>query len=285
MKFKVLKYLVISCFLLVLQGCSKKLNGDVFVLNIDGSSKKLALVDVYAIPAKNVVGFEKTTKEKYTKEKADVMSGFAAIDLKSLHEEDRVLNNQSRESLLRLVKRAQMGLYYAADPVGDVLKEKQDKNNEALNSKMVSNFNRADVVALYKKLQAITAITFYSEEVKSYLTDSSVVKAVTDSEGKFSMNLTADNVVLVAVSKDMERNTVRLWLVNFKSGEKKVTLSDANSFEKRCPTCLLSGIEKTDENLLALAAAISIFPKKNNLEDRSFEREWIFDKAKKCSFI
>ena len=79
--------MVIACSLFVLQGCSKKLDGDIFVLNNDGSSKKLPLVDVYAVQLNALIEFEKVANIKRDKDKADVMTTFASLDLKGLNEQ------------------------------------------------------------------------------------------------------------------------------------------------------------------------------------------------------
>lgn len=288
MKLKALALVVVAGSLLFLQGCSRKLEGDVFVLGDNGTARKLPLVDIYAVPLSALSDFEKVANTKRDKEKAEVMATFASLDLKSLNEEHIAIKNVEADLLLRDLDRAAKGFsQFAADPVGDALKDKLRKRDEDLNQKIIAKFKAADVDGLYKKIKGIAPINFYSQEIKSYLTDASIFKVTTDAEGKFAMTLKGDDLVLVAIALGKDGTPGNFWLVKLPAADEKVTLSDANSFEKGCPSCLLAGTDKSldsGEALSLTAYVISAYPKKSSFE-LSKERSWIFDYGKRAGLI
>lgn len=289
MIFRTFGLVVVACSLLGLQGCSKRLDGDVFVLNKDGSSNKLALVDVYAVPLNALTEFEKVANAKRDREKAEVMATLASLDLKGLNEEHIAVLEIGRRVFAREVDRTLKGIsdFIGSDPVGEALSDKHRKMDVELNKKIIAKFKASDVNALYKKVQSLAPSDFYPQEIKSHLTDASVKKVVSDSDGKFTMDLKSEDVVLVAIAKGKDGNPVHFWLVKLPANEKRITLSDANSFEKGCPTCLLAGTDKTLDPAKELPMAVYVigtYPTKNDYE-LSKERVWIFDFAKKANLF
>lgn len=278
MRFRILNLFIFLPTLFVLQGCSQNINGDVFELRADGSSKKLASVDVYAIPLKSVAAFERIANTKRDKKKAEVLASFASLsfDLKAFHEEHLAVEQAQTEIFIQDIKK---GYIYSKPPV--------TKREEDLNQKMIDKFMKFDVESLYKKMNSLNPIYFYSQEIKKYITDTTTQKTVTDSEGKFNLNLSFDEAVIVALTKD-NYGTNRLWLVRLEPNAKRITLSDANSFEKGCPTCLLSDIDNTltaREKLSTAAYEISQFPKEKYKHRHRENRESLFKFAKEADLI
>jgi hypothetical protein len=245
-------------------------------------------VDVYAVQLNALIEFEKVANIKRDKDKADVMTTFASLDLKGLNEQHLAVTKGETDLLLRQISRIEKGIaYYMPDPVGDALRQKQDKRDDELNQKIIAKFKASDVEGLYKKVNSLAPIVFYTQEIKSYLTDASVQKVVSDSEGKFTMSLKGDDVVLVAIAKGKNGDPAHFWMVKLPADDKKVTLSDANFFDKGCPTCSLTGTDKTLDSAKELSMAayiISAYIMKEPYK-LSKERSWIFDYAKKANLI
>lgn len=283
MRIGTLRSLIFLLSLLLLQGCSQSISGDVFVLNNkDGTARKLPLVDVYAVPFSKLANFESLSNAKRDAEKKEVLIKLDSLDLKSLFQEHTAIKKGEVDILIHQID---MGSDF--HPSVTAMRSKQYKKIEDLNKKLTNKFKELDVESLNTKVKNLNPIEFYAHEIKNFLTEVPTQKTVTDSEGRFNLTLPSEETVLVAISKDNNGETSHLWLVRLVHGEKKVTLSDANSFEKGCATCLLRGIDKTlvrGEGLPGLLYSIASYIKVTAYGLSSF-RELIFSYAERAKLI
>ena len=269
-------------------GCSSKIDGDVYVLDENGTSNKLASVDIYAVPSKELESFEKMVNAKRDKIKDECLSVVPAYGLKIFFQEKNVLDREDSGLVSRWLNTlATTGREY--DPARSKLQEKLLDKYLSLNSRMKEAFGSAKAQDVYAKFSELHPVNFYSTEVAPLLNGSQVLKTSSTADGKFSLELPSSEFVLVAVTGNQKNQKRHLWMIKLTSKDKTVTLSDANKFDKQCSNCFLQKVDLSlswGEPLGRGFHAVSYFDEKFtpglNYKD---ERNALFDETKKAGFF
>jgi hypothetical protein len=275
--FKIVVLFVAMMFLSILQGCSSKVDGDVYIRAKGGTANKLALVNIFAVPIKDLEHYENATSAKAEKIKAEVLASIPSSTLKSLYSE--------HVALLEEASRLQHSEYEAMasgrgsfDSGRKKLQDKLYDNKQTLEMKLLTALTDAKVNDSYARLNSIAPIAFYQSEIAPLLNGAQVVKTVSDADGKFTLELPRGDYVLVGIDGDRS-----LWLVKINSKENKVTLSDANAFDSGCTNCLVKTVDKSVAAGGSLSMAVYVMSEFANGNDRKIKP--LFEYAKKAGLI
>ncbi len=206
----------------------KELTGEVFVVTNSGQSIKLGLVEVTALSEQKLATCinEKTRDwtEKYkkmyqeytwAKEDSNLFGGF----------------NPHLALYKQLAEGMKMG-YIAYDY------EKLNKSENAYKESIVKTVKReSNLNFLKKEYTLLKKGAFVMDCVKS----DTVTKAISNADGQFSMKVPNEKIALFATSSRNIAGEVEdyYWLNWVDKDEKHVMLSNNNTYETLCPTCVV----------------------------------------------
>ncbi|MCX7085175.1 MAG: hypothetical protein NTY69_06505 [Methylococcales bacterium] len=235
----ILKILSTLLIVTLLTGCmEKELVGEVFIVTNSGQSVKLGLVDVIAISENNIRNCIKEKKPQWI-EKNNV------ITKEYLTNKEYYENHKSLIHTLQVIIEMHMELLAA----GHIDTAEQAKNNE--NDVKYLHELEVQFEELSEKFNKIKMV--YDNYQKGdflleCITNNTLAKSTTNADGKFAIKVPNEKVAMYAFSKRkvFDETEVYYWLNWVDKDENNIIISNNNTYETSCPSCIVKLSELTN---------------------------------------
>lgn len=232
-----MKHLIHIVILFTLTGCNKNINGEVFVVTKSGQSIKLGLVEVIALSEKKLTScIDEKTLDWATKHQS------LFNELPSVQEAQK----QAQEYLS--LHKATVEMHIMALAVQDLEYTENDRKKDAeslskafLKEKEATN----KLIALKKEYELLKKGSFIVDCIGT----NTIAKSITNADGQFSMDVPNEKIAIFATSQRniLDETENYYWLVWLDKSEKHIMLSNNNTYETQCPTCVVKLVGLPDQ--------------------------------------
>jgi hypothetical protein len=209
----------------------KDLTGEVFVVTNSGQSIKLGLVEVIAFPEKDLTTCVNEKMPDWTTKNQDLFKEY------TLAQES--LKNQ--QTSLK-IDRFSINMHIEAIKMGqkDTKEEKKKFDEQIRNHPLkIVETEKAEIKlsSLKKQYELFKKGSFILDCAKTNI----VTKAITNADGQFSMKVPNEKIAIFAKSSRniTDEPEEYYWLIRVDSDIKHVMLSNNNTYETLCQTCIV----------------------------------------------
>jgi hypothetical protein len=233
--------------LLLVTGCSRKVDGEIFIVQ-GGKAERLALVNIYAIPAANLAGFNEAAAKDLEALKSKYMKFVASVDYSNEIKQLDDMEAMRRQAFDKWAECAEKNI-----STYPLTCKQAHKSIEQEMFKVRAQLARKGLsfAPLAGEADGLTQfeVEFYAKELEPYLNGQGVQRATSDADGRFSLNLNDGEFVVVAVPREGAKSAF-LWAFRLDKNAKKLQISNDQVISNRpnissdCKACF---IEKRDE--------------------------------------
>jgi len=232
---KILIRLAVGLLILALQGCSKTVEGEVFLVNSNGTSERLSLVKIYQLNVDQVEEFRRSLDASGKQMGRDLTNALSKIDLESLDKQLQLIDaaDNKKNSVLQRCEVQRGHMAYCLDLIRGLV-ETQVEVDSAVRRKL------ALIAASFKSLEGTpsTPIAFIAKEAESYAGTNNITPTKTNSDGKFTIQLTSKDNRLLAVPDSGQVKSHSIWFIDGSQTEKSLILSNDNQVGTNCKECV-----------------------------------------------
>ena len=232
---KILAAVLILLSVFMLQGCSKKLEGEVFLTNNSGKAEPLSLVEIYQLSEKNskqlvtqINDAEKSFEEnlKVTTSKINVS------ELESVIKATEKLEIETDKVIKKCIAvRGYAGACY------DIIEAAAQIKTNAAEATHKEIARIASPLEVFENSPS-SSIEFITKEAVDFVRKNNLESTRTDSSGQYVKDLLPQHTVLLAIyDPELKRKRVT-WLIDSSTVGKKLTFSSQNMLGKGCKECI-----------------------------------------------
>ena len=278
--------------LLALNGCSKKMDGQVFMLKGNGNAEKIALVNIYVVPT----DLTSDLNSRISKSMDGLIHDYGVI-VKSIpltevskiestiqtarNDAAAVLNKysndnaacQQRADAAPVANYAKSSILFHCVEVikrgGEALK-KANINQENVTQK--ANKEMGDKTSQLLKINTMTTgpAKLVADQLMTILSEHKIQSTKTNSEGKFSVEVPSGDYTIFAIPQVEQLNMDRLWIVKIDRDANQILLSSDNLFSSSCQSCFAFEYgERWNKSIAPIVDAAACHPQSNTSYQRS----------------
>jgi hypothetical protein len=218
--------LKILSIITLLSGCmDKELNGEVFIVTNSGQSVKLGLVEVIAIKEDDINKCKNDKKTEWVNKSQEVARQYASSE-----QEYDLSNALLKSQAVLLAVTGTKG--YKEEAKQLEIYEKNQPNIKAAFQKVKSEYDN------FRKGGFLPDCT----------TNNILAKSTTNADGKFTMKVPNEKIAIFASSKRkiFDETEEYYWLNWVEKDENNIIISNNNTYETSCPSCIVKLSELTN---------------------------------------
>lgn len=278
----------------LLQGCAKKIEGEVFLVQPKGDAVKLASVKIYVIPEDIIKNLSKDVVTKYATFVDDTVKPLEEVNLQEDYSNYRAYSVEAIRKIGASCRYRPLCLLRMVEDKDEALKVKRSSIVKSLRTKL-------DVPA--KKLKLISrgeidSLFFLANAMNDYIGREGVIATDSNSDGSFNFEIKGSGkYTIVAIPQDVAKQRA-LWITRLNADDKKIKLTNENLYNSVCSNCVLS--QETLEALIANEKRTSKWHSENNMIVRKIEDAmievysekepedsltWLFEAASKLNMV
>jgi hypothetical protein len=244
---KILTGLAVGLSIVAIQGCSKTMEGEVFLVDPKGVSERLSLVKIYQLSVNQVEQFRQALDATSKQIELDLKSATSKVDLNELEKQLQLIDaaNERSKSVMQqcIARRGHLAL---CTEFVQGLAEAQVDVDEAVRKKL------AQIAVSFKEVEGTpsTSIALIAREAESFAEKHNITPTKTNSEGKFSLQITAKDNRLLAVPESEQVKSHSVWLIDGSQTEKELILSNDNRVGKNCKECVTLDVASETKKII-----------------------------------
>lgn len=248
---------VVGFSILAIQGCSKKIEGEVFVVNPNGTAERLSLVKIYQLNPSQAEQFRQSIESRSKQIVNNFENAVSKIDLNELEKQLQLID-AAEEKAMRVLRQcaARQGHMSFCLGLTQELAEMQMEAGRAARKKM------AQIAISIENIEesAFTPAALIAREAESYATKNNITPTKTNSEGKYLIDLSPKDNRLLAVPDSEQLQPRAIWFIDGSQIEKTLILSNDNQVGKNCKECVtLSVSSDTEKTMKQTRELVSCF--------------------------